>query len=478
MGEAPAARAILALFVLGLGLRWVWVLLHASSATTTFPDEQQYWNLAKSLAAGRGLVDEFGYRATFMPLYPAFLSLFVNQPHGMLLARLAQAAIGAAAVIPICLLGGRLGGRRAALVSGLLVAIDPFLVFGFANLVLTETIFTTLLCGAILAAWPSREPEGELSGPRDGEDSGDGEGPLACARGSGGRLLALRVRSGRLAGARGAVWAGIVAGVLFAVAIYVRPSVAALVPLWVIVSSLVARRKRNVLRSGAIMLATVVVLLLPWAVRNRIVLGQWVWLTTRSGISLYDGLGPRATGPSDLAYTKTMPNVKGMSETRWDAYFTRESWRIARDDPWRVVRLAWAKFRRTWSFVPNEPGSRTPLKMAVSAIWMTVVLAAAVIGVIRMRRGRDIVLLLLPAVYFTLLHMVYVGSVRYRIPAMPPLYVLSGWAVPSRKHGEPRGLSPWSLVPGAEEDHGDEPRGSPMPPGHQGAGPAVGRNGG
>jgi len=353
-----------------------------------------------------------------MPLYPAFLSLFVDRPHGMLLARLAQAIVGAAAVFPIYVLARRLAGRRAAAASAVLVATDPFLVFGFSNLLLTETCFTTVLCAALAAGWPAtgmtaeRMPSGSVQAP--------------CRRNSRGRpLTTLRA---------------VITGVLFATAVYLRPSIAAFVPLWLVALVLVVRPATTAVRSGVAVAATVILLLLPWAVRNRVVLGQWVWLTTRSGISLYDGLGPRATGASDLAYTKTMPNVNGLPETQWNAYFTHESWRIARDDPARVLVLARAKFGRMWSFVPNEPGSRTPLKMAVSAIWMMVVLAAAAIGVIRMRRGRDILLLLLPAVYLTLLHMIYVGSVRYRVPAMPLIYVLSGWAIARQRGRDPSGV--------------------------------------
>ena len=58
-----------------------------------------------------------------------------------------------------------------------------------------------------------------------------------------------------------------------------------------------------------IALAIVVVSLLPWAARNRRVTAHWCWLTHRLGISLYDGVGPRATGAGDLGGIKAMPEV-------------------------------------------------------------------------------------------------------------------------------------------------------------------------
>lgn len=411
-----SARTLLWLLLAAVVARGGWVCLQqARGVGLLFPDEFEYWRLAESIAAGRGLVDEFGFRATYMPLYPAFLALFVKLPHGLLLARLAQAAVGAAAVVPVFLLARRLSpDPRAAVLSGLLVALDPFLVFGLSHLMLTETIFTTLLATAILLAWPAS------AGDRAQPTGRDRQPDAALGRRSG-----------------SALYRALAAGAAFALCIYTRPSAAAFVPVWFVALAVTAKPDRRGLGPAIGTLLTAAALLAPWAVRNRVVLGRWRVLSTRSGISLYDGLGPRATGGSDLAYTKSMHEVRGLSETEWDAFFSRESLRMAREDPRRVLRLAATKFLRTWSLVPNEPGSRTPVKMAASAGWMVLTLGMATAGVFRRRRPRETLLLLLPGVYFTLLHMVYVGSVRYRVPAMPPIYVLSGWAVARRADERP-----------------------------------------
>jgi len=45
------------------------------------------------------------------------------------------------------------------------------------------------------------------------------------------------------------------------------------------------------------------------------------------------------------------------------------------------------------------------------------------------RRSVDVMILWFPAVYITLLHMIFVSSIRYRCPAMLGLAILAAWCV-------------------------------------------------
>jgi len=375
--------------VIAAALRVGWVCVRyvggERAAVLEYPDEEAYVLSAESLAAGEGLIDEFGYRATYMPGYPAFLATFQSLPHPLLWSRIAQAIL-AALVAPAGLMLARCwcDDMRAAVLTGLAVACDPFLVF-FSGLLLTEALFAAVLVGAWVFVSRLCVAEGQV----------------------------------RRVGA-------VAAGVLLLVGVLLRPAAIVLVLCAPMVVLIARPLKREAVLAGALSVLVVVVGLLPWAIRNKCVIGEFRWLTTRGGISLYDGLQPRATGGSDLGHTKTIPELQGVDELQWDAYFRDRAWQALRDDPTRAVQLAGRKFLRTWSLIPNVKTYRHGASAVVSAIWMGVALLFAFVGFCtHSKTWRCKLTLLAPVVAVTLLHMVFVGSVRYRVPVMPMVLVLS-----------------------------------------------------
>jgi hypothetical protein len=218
-------------------------------------------------------------------------------------------------------------------------------------------------------------------------------------------------------------------GALSALCVYVRPSSAGLVALWILF--LLARQRFNqwACIGAAAAAAVVVASLIPWAARNQRVTGHWCWLTHRLGISLYDGLGPQATGAGDLGDIKAMPAVAGLDEVAWNDWFLRQSREAIRNDPWRTVKLAGIKLARTWSPVLHAREYRSTGIRLIFAAWSIPFFALAVGGIVMLRRQPGICLaLLLPALYLSALHSLFVGSVRYRVGATPMLAVLAATA--------------------------------------------------
>lgn len=386
---------MLLVFIVALLARAGWgtlSLIRADSPTAlTYPDEEQYWSMADSLADGNGMRDELGFRATRMPLYPGILSLCARFDSGLIMAKALQWFLGAAGAVFAAMLAARVAGPRAGLLAGVLVGVDPFLVF-FSSLLLTETLLVTLLCGLWCLVWPWMA----------------GKSPASFSR-------------------------ACLVGLVAAACVYARPSSVGLLVLLGLVLVVRGRFSKRAIAAVGISTVIVVASLVPWAMRNQHVTGRWCWLTLRGGISLYDGVRPDAAGDSDLGNVKNAPQVAGMDEVQWNDHFMREATRLIAEDPVRIVRLATVKFLRTWNLFPNVATHQSTLVRLVSGGWMTVVLVAAIIGIVRHRRAGltwlGVMVLLLPAVYLTLLHCLFVGSVRYRLPAMPMIEVLAAVAI-------------------------------------------------
>ncbi|MBU0616489.1 MAG: hypothetical protein KKI02_02105, partial [Planctomycetes bacterium] len=116
-------------------------------------------------------------------------------------------------------------------------------------------------------------------------------------------------------------------------------------------------------------------------------------------------------------------------------------------DPGRVLKLAWVKFIRTWSLTPNLSDYRGGVIALVSAAFTTVTLLLAFVGLARAlgkgdfaattSRRRLQLLLWLPVIYFTLVHCVFVGSLRYRMPLMPFVATVAATAFVRTRASDP-----------------------------------------
>jgi len=165
--------------------------------------------------------------------------------------------------------------------------------------------------------------------------------------------------------------------------------------------------------------------------------------TTNSGVTLYDGLNPDATGASDQSFLRSMPQLRRMNERARSEYLSDLAWQYAKEHPARVVELAGRKIARTWSPVPLSDDYGNRGNVIIASVYMLPFLLLVVIGLWRGSLPASAkVFLLLPAIYFTIAHAVSVGSLRYRVPADVPMAVVAGsvWGLAlgsraSRSHG-------------------------------------------
>jgi 4-amino-4-deoxy-L-arabinose transferase-like glycosyltransferase len=401
-GPGPAGAVVaLALgvrVVAALGVEWA---ARRRGALCLFDDARIYWHLAGAIRRGAPYVvmqyDQPHY-ALRAPGYPLWLA-GVQAAFGpsTLAARLAQAALGAAGVAILMRLARRLipgpgpdrtlaPGRTPAWAwAGLIAAVEPY-SSATSALILSEALFVPLM---LLTLWG---------------------------------LAALAT------GARRPAWVALGTGLAAGASVLTRPSWALFVPVVVGLGVILAGRGRRPAALGAAALVGLglVAAMAPWWVRNARVMGRFVPTAVWLGASLYDGLRPDADGASDMAFLDR-PEVRRLDEATQDRALRDAALAFAREHPGRALGLAAVKAWRYWSPWPNaDQFASLPVDLAGAAFTLPLY-GLVLLGLWGRRRDpRAWALLMGPVLYFGLVHLVFVSSIRYRIPAMVPAFALAG----------------------------------------------------
>ncbi len=386
-------------------------------------DSHSYWTLASQLAHGLPYQYESPesriFRAPLYPIVLAPLATFSDPGTGVWWARVLGCVLGTLAVALIAELGRRCGGNCVGIIAAALAAFYPSAI-GMSIILLSEAIFIPLMLGYLLAwqsAWQAD------STPRR--------------------------------------WAyGLVAGGLAGAAVLARPSWLLFAPFAWGVGMLFGPDRR---RQSLILVSTLVGLscvMSPWWVRNAYITGRFVPTTLQVGPSLLDGLHAGASGASDegMAFMQTMladqlledqqqPGpLESTLEYRLNARAQAAALEWAKRHPAEVLKLAGRKFLRIWSIWPDGGEiNSVATRLAITLSSFSVLLLAIWASCWQMRRISWFYRILwLPTLYFTLLHMVFVGSVRYREPAILVLIPLAACAIARWMHyAIERPATPW-----------------------------------
>ena len=116
-----------------------------------------------------------------------------------------------------------------------------------------------------------------------------------------------------------------------------------------------------------------------------------------------------------------------MDEIAVDRFYRDAAFEFAAANPRRTFELAVIKGTRFLSLTLNAAEFSVPLVDWTCLGWYSVLLMLAVAGISTFAQRRSLLLLLVaPFFLFFLVHLAFVGSVRYRLPAELPLYVISG----------------------------------------------------
>lgn len=397
---AILAAAFVLRLVCAVGLQWH--LDHGTKELCLIAgDADGYWQLAGKIVRGENFeIYQPPRQVMRMPGFPVLLAipqtLFGDN---VLAVRIWLAMIGTSACWFTYLLGKDLCNATVGLWAAAITAVSPVLAL-FSVLLLSETPFAAAMTASLVA------------------------------------LVRLH-RTLKLPAPQPVWWWAGASGLLIAVATYIRPTWLLVAPMAAVLMLLVRRgspdpaeRRAEFWRrisAAAILCLVCYAALLPWGYRNWKVTGHWTVTTFWVGPSLYDGLNPQANGDSEMTFFDEENLLGRMSEYEMDREYRRRAWDYARQNPGRALQLMGIKLARYAAIWPNAAQFQQPWMQAVVAASFSMILFPALYGTWCLRQRWDVLIAAWgPILYFAAIHMLFVGSIRYRLPAEYALAVLSG----------------------------------------------------
>ncbi|MGE5360922.1 MAG: tetratricopeptide repeat protein, partial [Bacteroidales bacterium] len=369
-------------------------------------DDAAYVRLASRVASGDLMLGPDVYYLA--PLYTYFLGLIFALTGGSIgAARLIQVVLGTATVALIGVAAAAWWGRRAGIVAGVLAACTG--LFAFNEILILQSSIDPFLTALALVA---------LLG--------------AFRRDSPGAFLV----------------AGMALGALSLNRPNTLPVIAVVGLAWLIV-----QRSRAAITRVAVLALGATLCLAPFTVRNRVVAGEWVLVTSHGGLNFFIGNRTGADGT-----WRAVPGVRGsidgqkddvrkvagqalgrpVSASESSTYFYQQSWAWIRSHPGDWLRLFARKVALTftatdvalnYSYTYFARDESTLLTLLVVGPWLIVPLGLFGLGagLPAERRGPYLAWASFVPAYALTVAAFFVSS-RYRLPLLVPLLAASGGA--------------------------------------------------
>jgi 4-amino-4-deoxy-L-arabinose transferase-like glycosyltransferase len=371
-------------------------------------DSRIHIALVQNLLSGRGYSLDGAPTAITPPLYVLVIAGLYWLSGDPSVVRIVQAVLGALSCVVLYAIGQKLFDSRTGLVAGVLLALYPLPVY-LSGLHLTENLFLILL---LLVLWQALRM---LEHPTTANAAG----------------------LGALIGLTALTRAVFVAFLPF-------------VLLWVAVAWGI--RARETWRVVGITVAATVMVVLPWSVRNYIVLRAIVPIQSNGGLVFWAGNNSSADGglvwPTSRTWTDGQPpndygyGWRGLTLAATNRRYMAAAIAWIREHPSAYVRLLGHKLMRLYGFTraTDKRDVHVPLAPAVFQISLVAMACAGLY--LSARRWRTLSLLLALIVFTNLMVLLFSGGTRYTIPMVPSIVLFSAVSLVTAGSRALRALGP------------------------------------
>lgn len=373
------------IFMLALAVRLAAVYMDESPLET---DENEYDRLAVSMAAGNGYINSGDGTPTALrpPLYPAVLALiYMTFGHSIVAVKLIQAMAGAFMVVMLYGIAHRIFNPAVAFLTGI-----------FSSFYMTFVVCTSLLYTETLSAF------------------------LIILI----TYLVIKIDTENIA-------ASCCVGVLCGLLMLMRSSTF-FIPILVVAAGITkakaARRTfSRVLLGSVAMLLFFGLTLLPWTVRNYKVFGKGVFVSTNSGLNLYQGLMRSPERIFDLE-PKSDVSVNAdaiKDETERNAFFVEEALKIYKNRPLFALKMMLLRLLFFWNIIDWEILGGDIINYQYLFIFPFFIFGA----IQSLQKRKDIFMPLGMILAFTSLALLFPGTPRYRMPVDGYIIIFASYGI-------------------------------------------------
>ncbi len=410
------------------------VAVLSMKSETVSEDRDAYLAIAASLADGNGYTHPATDQPTAYrpPLYPIVCAALFAMGGGTTAIAILHFVCGMTTVVLTWSIGRRIGNAAIGGLAAGLVAIDPLLV-GYTAISMTETVFTFLVT-LLIAIFVGCTGCGERVMDARTMKAATGQRPM--------RLSPDRRRQ-------------IVIGVVFGLCAMCRPTIWAFGILMTIVWFIVRLRRRDARIEKRwppwLLIVAVLLTVSPWIIRNAIVLGRPVVMTTHGGYTLLLGNNPvfyrevvsqpwRTVwddAPTEFSQSAWYSNLESKmnqqlgtaaNEIQRDRWMNQTAIMNIRKQPGMFIRACWLRIRRFWNVAPSRPIAASlprPVEWGI-VVFYSAILIGLLLGFVRIVRNKlsNWIPLCVLVLGFMLVHSVYWSNMRMRAPVIPEIAMM------------------------------------------------------
>jgi len=365
-------KAVIIIFILALVVRSFYVLSVSQPPLVT--DAKDYDTLGIMLSQGKGYINSEGEPTAYRPpIYPLFLGvIYSTAGHNLLWVRLIQAVMGAASCVLVYLITVVIFNEMRAILSGFLCCFYPPLIVNTSQ-ILTETLFIFFLLLGILCI---------------------------ISKSNFMNLL--------------------LSGLIFGLALLTRPFLIFFLPF--LFAWIVFNKKYKARKAVAVLVAGVLIVLLPWTLRNYYKLNSFVPFANVGGLTLYNSY----VVPQKGFGFNSLEGVGGeyyeiTEETSQNRYLIQKTTEYIKENPLEVVKLS---IKKILLFIYPFDGYWYNISFGSKYnVFWGIILCFSVLGIAMNLNENTINKTLIYFLFISFLIgiVIFYGSPRFRLPIEPLL---------------------------------------------------------